>query len=79
KLSRTFITVGGMAVGIGAIVLLESIGYGLQELVISRVARLEELKQVNVSPQQGNNIKITDESLASFKNLTEVFDTWPQI
>lgn len=79
KKSRTLITIGGMAVGIGAIVLLQSIGYGLQELVISRVARLEELKQINVSPQIGSNIKITDETLTTFNQIPEVTKSLPQI
>lgn len=79
KKSRTLITIGGMAVGIGAIVLLQSIGYGLQELVINRVTRLEELKQINVSPQIGSNIKITDETLATFNQISEVTKSLPQI
>ncbi len=79
KKTRTFITVGGMAVGVGAIVLLQSIGYGLQELVISRVARLEELKQINVSPQIGSNTKLTEESISLFNKIPHVEKSLPQI
>ncbi|PIV70868.1 hypothetical protein COW57_02875, partial [Candidatus Roizmanbacteria bacterium CG17_big_fil_post_rev_8_21_14_2_50_39_7] len=47
KTTRTAITIGGMALGIGAIVFLVSIGYGLEKLVVSRVARLDEMKQID--------------------------------
>ncbi|HDH07734.1 MAG TPA: hypothetical protein ENG89_01805, partial [Candidatus Moranbacteria bacterium] len=63
KRSRSIITIGGMAVGIGAIVFLVSLGYGLQKLVISRVAKLNEMRQVNIVSQTGSQIKINDKSL----------------
>ena len=79
KKTRSFVTIGGMAIGIGAIVFLVSIGYGLQDLVISRVARLEEMKQVDVSPQSGSKIKINDKSLSAFSNLKQVVKALPLI
>lgn len=79
KKSRTLITVGGMAVGIGTIVFLVSLGYGIQELVVSRVARLDEMKQINVSPQPGSKVKINDESIARFKNIDEIEESLPMI
>ena len=51
KKTRTLITIGGMSIGIAAVVFLVSIGYGLQSLVISRVARLDEMKQVEIDPK----------------------------
>lgn len=72
KKSRTLITIGGMAVGIASIVFLVSIGYGLQELVISRVARLEELRQIDVLKQQGSQVKFDDKTIASLKSLPDV-------
>lgn len=79
KRSRTLITIGGMAVGIGAIVLLQSVGYGLQELVISRATRLEEMRQINVSPQIGSNLKITDATISDFAQLPNIEKSLPQI
>jgi len=79
KKSRTLITIGGMAVGIGSIVFLVSIGYGLQDLVVSRVARLEELKQTDVIAQPNSELKINDESLSNFNNLSEVEQVLPLI
>lgn len=79
KKTRTLITIGGMAIGIGATVFLVSIGYGLQQLVISRVARLDELKQVDVTIQPGSKVKINDKTLADFKQTPKVAQVLPMI
>lgn len=79
KKTRTAITIGGMALGIGAIVFLVSIGYGLEKLVISRVARLDEMRQIDAIPAVASNVKITDKSLASFKDIKNVSKILPII
>ena len=79
KRMRSLITIGGMAVGIGAIVFLVSLGYGLQELVISRVAKLNEIKQINIASNPGSKIDINDKSLADFKQITGVEQVFPVI
>ncbi len=79
KKTRTLITVGGMAVGIGTIVFLVSIGYGLQQLVITRVARLEEMRQFDISPQAGGKVKIDDKTIADLGGSSEVEAILPLI
>lgn len=79
KKTRSIITIGGMAVGIGAIVFLVSIGFGLQELVVGRVARLEELKQAEVTSQTGSKVDIDDKTINDIKNIPEVNDVQPLI
>lgn len=79
KRNRTNITIGGMAIGIGAIVFLVSIGYGLQSLVVSRVASLQELTQADVSTQLGSKIQINDKALADFKRVENVTSVNPLI
>jgi len=79
KKSRTLITIGGMTLGIGAIVFLVSIGYGLQGLVLSRVARLDEMKQADISPQAGGKVKIDDKTIATFKDIPNVKDVLPLV
>ncbi len=79
KKTRTIITIGGMAIGIGSIVFLVSIGYGLQELVISRVTRLEEMRQASVSPQTSSKLRLNDKILSDFNNLSEVTSALPVI
>jgi ABC-type antimicrobial peptide transport system permease subunit len=79
KMTRTVITIGGMSVGIAAIVFLVSVGYGLQELVTSRVARLEEMRQLDVSVQPGSNVKITDDTLSTFGETPNVKHVLPLV
>ncbi len=79
KKSRAVITVGGMSIGIGAIVFLVSVGYGMQQLVINRVARLDELLQADVSPQPGSRERINDASIAKLKDVEEVKEILPLI
>ncbi|MBP9700684.1 ABC transporter permease, partial [Candidatus Woesebacteria bacterium] len=79
KKSRAVITVGGMSIGIGAIVFLVSVGYGMQQLVINRVARLDELMQADVSPQPGSRERINDASIAKLKDVEEVSEILPLI
>lgn len=69
KKTRTSVTIGGMMIGIGAIVFLVSIGYGLQKLVVNRVVRLEEMKQTDISPQVGGKLKINDKTVRDFSDL----------
>ena len=77
KKTRTFVTVGGMTLGVGAIVFLVSVGYGLQELVVSRVARLEEMKQAEVIIQPGSQLVFDDKVLNDFKQLSGVSSVQP--
>lgn len=79
KKTRTAVTIGGMTIGIGIIVFLVSVGYGLQELVVSKVARLEEMRQTDVVPQTGGNLKINDKTLSDFKNISSVEKSLPLI
>lgn len=76
---RTFITIGGMALGIAVIVFLVSIGYGLEELVILRVASLKEMKQIDAIPAVESNIEITDKTLAALRAITGVENILPVI
>lgn len=79
KKTRTIITIGGMALGVGAIVFLVSIGYGLQQLVITRVARLDEMRQADVSIQPGSNVKLSDKAVSDFKEIKQVSQVLPLI
>jgi len=68
-----------MTIGIGAIVFLVSIGYGLQQLVVTRIARLDEIRQADVVPQAGGKVKITDKTLADIQQVPKVQSVLPVI
>lgn len=79
KRTRTMVTMGGMAIGIAFIVFLVSVGYGLQNMVVSRVARLDELKQTDVVPGLSADLILNDETMAKFKAITNVKEVLPVI
>ena len=79
KKNRTIITIGGMTIGIAIIVFLVSLGYGLQELVVKRVSRLEEMSQADIMPQTGGKLKINDLTLNQIKEIPNIKAALPLI
>jgi len=69
---RSFLTIGGMAIGIGAIVFLVSLGFGLQTLIVSRVTNVAAITVLDVSVGASTLLKINEESLKSFRALPNV-------
>lgn len=79
KKSRTYVTIGGMAVGFGAVILLLSFGYGFERLVIGRIATLNQMKQIDVNTSQASPIQINLETLNKIKSLGGVDTLIPSI
>lgn len=79
KKNRAVVTIGGVAVGVGAIVFLVSVGYGLEKLVIGRVAKLDELKMADVSLGQLSAAKLNNDSMDKIKTMANVTDVVPVI
>jgi len=79
KKSRTLLTTGGVGLGIGAIVFLVSIGYGLQDLVVDKIASLDEVSQITVTTRNGNINKINEKLYSDIKNYKETVDVQPLI
>ena len=79
KKSRTLITVLGMGIGIGFITFLLSIGYGIENLVINEMLRIEEMRQVLVSPIVSSEIILDDEKLNLIKSVDGVKEIYPLI
>ncbi len=79
KKTRTFITILGMSVGVGVIVLLLSLGYGIERLIISQVASLDELKMVDVTIGQNTALRLNETVLAKIKKLPKVTEVMPVV
>lgn len=79
KRTRSLVTIGGMSVGIAVIVFLVSIGYGLQSVVISRIARLDEMRQTTVVTQPGSQLQLNDKALSDLGSIAHVEQALPQI
>jgi len=79
KKTRTFITILGMSVGVGVIVLLLSLGYGIERLIISQVANLDELKMIDVTTGQNTNLRLNENILAKLRKLPKVSEVMPVV
>jgi len=79
KKVRTFVTMGGVAIGISFVVFLVSVGYGLQKMVVSQVASLDELKQADISPGLTNDLVLNDAVIAKIQDIPNVKSVLPLI
>lgn len=77
--TRTFLTVLGMAIGISAIVLFVSLGFGLQKITTSSIASLEDLQTITVSVPENSRLKLTDATVETFKKIDSVKTVSPVI
>jgi len=69
---RTVLTISGVVVGIATIVFLVSLGFGLQNLAVSKVANLDALTLLSVNASQKEGISLNLEAVEKFKNIPGV-------
>jgi putative ABC transport system permease protein len=74
---RTWLTILGMGVGTGAVVVLVGLGFGLQKIILEQIVFGETLLSLGVSATGAQNLKLTPETVDSFKKYTEVLDAAP--
>lgn len=76
---RSFLTTAGIAIGVGFIIFLVSLGYGLQQVSTKEIADIEALRNIEVAPGKSKIIEITDETIAKFKKVSNVEEAHPQL
>lgn len=79
KKTRSFITILGMSVGVGAIVLLLSLGYGIERLIINKVARLDELKMLDISAGENTALRLNEDVFKKIEAFKENSKALPVI
>ncbi|NTU46071.1 FtsX-like permease family protein [Candidatus Roizmanbacteria bacterium] len=79
KKTRSLITIFGMSVGVGVIVLLLSLGYGIERLIISRVASLDELRIVDVSTGENTSVRINQSIINKIAKMPKVDTVIPLV
>ncbi len=77
--SRSLVTIAGMSFGVGVIVLLLSLGYGVERLVIGRVASLNDLQVIDVSTGGNTAVKLTQDAISKFQKLAKVESAIPLV
>lgn len=69
---RTLLTVGGVGIGIGAIVFLVSLGYGLEQLVTNQVANFEAFTIIDIPSANLKSGKINAAALDKLRAIPHV-------
>lgn len=69
---RTILTVGGVSIGVAAIVFLVSLGFGLEQLVTSQVANFEAFRIIDIPSANLKSGKINDQALDKIRQVPHV-------
>ncbi len=75
---RSFLTVLGISVGISTILFLVSLGYGLQKVLIEKIATSDALLTLDATSSDPKMIKIDDVMLNSLSKIPNVTGISPQ-
>ena len=77
RTSRTFLTVLGMSVGIGAILFLVSFGYGLQKTLLEKITTAESLLTLDVTENRETESILDQTALDKLSAIGEVAEVSP--
>lgn len=73
---RTWLTILGMGVGTGAVVILVGLGFGLQKIILEQIVFGDTLLSLGVS-SGSPAIQLTQETLSDFRAIPQVEDVAP--
>jgi putative ABC transport system permease protein len=76
---RTFLTAGGVAISVGFIVFLISLGFGLQRVSTTQIANLEALQILDVVAGKSKIVSVNSEALEKFEGVEGVTEVQPQL
>lgn len=70
--SRTFLTILGISVGIGAILFLVSLGYGVQQMILDQITTSDALLSLDVSTGDLENLKLNEDTVSEIREIPSV-------
>ena len=74
---RTALTVLGIGVGIGTILFLVSLGFGLQKTILEQITTSDALLSLDVLSEASSMIELDQEGLDKMKSISEVTEASP--
>ncbi|MDD5527957.1 MAG: ABC transporter permease [Patescibacteria group bacterium] len=72
---RTFLTILGVSVGIGTVLFLVSLGYGLQKVILERITTADSLLSLDVSPGVSSLVELTQDNVDKIAKIDGVVET----
>lgn len=76
---RSFLTIGGMAIGVSLITFLTSLGFGLQRLIQNQITNAEQLTVLNVTTGDSSLLQLNSNAVSEFQNYDNVKAVSPSI
>lgn len=76
---RTFLTAGGVAISIGFITFLTSLGYGLQKISTEQIANMEALQVLDVDAGKSKIVTMDEDTVRKISNLFGVEEVYPSV
>lgn len=76
---RTILTVLGMSVGISAILILVSLGYGLQKTILERITTADSLATLDVSAGEPGSPDLTPDLVSQLEHINGVAEVSPSV
>ena len=76
---RTFLTILGVSVGIGTVLFLVSLGYGLQNAILHKITTAESLLSLEVTPGNSDLINLTQEDADEISKIEGVAEVSPVV
>jgi len=77
RTSRTLLTVLGMGIGIGAILFLVSLGYGLQKTLLERITTSESLLTLDVAESKSGLVSLSKDVVKNIEEMENVAEVSP--
>jgi putative ABC transport system permease protein len=75
--ARTWLTIGGMGVGTGAVVTLVALGFGLQGIILEQIVLGETLLSLAVQNPPSKAVTLTKDAVEQLRRLENVKDVAP--
>jgi putative ABC transport system permease protein len=74
---RTWLTILGMGVGTGAVVILVGLGFGLQQIILEQIVFGETLLSLGVTSSGVKSLAMNDEAVLQMEKIDHVLDAAP--
>jgi putative ABC transport system permease protein len=72
KKVRAIVTILGVALGTGFVVLLLSLGYGVEKLVVDSIAQAQDLNQIDLFPKVGSQLLLDENLIEKIESISGV-------
>lgn len=74
---RTLLTILGISVGIGAILFLVSLGYGLQQILINQITTSDAMLSMDIMVDSSSPVKLDQESVEKIQAISGIAEISP--